>query len=167
MSLLSTLTFALSAAQEIGATRDARRQGATQMGFYKDALSSLGQAEQSLEDSLQSSLQLPTLEARRSSEKLSESGQRALEQTRKSEESISEASGFAGQSVNLDTMQNIRKQFTSKVEDLDISLGKSLADVLSNFEQQKFEMQSQRQQLEMQKRLAGQQSNKKYFGIFG
>ena len=165
MSLLSTLTFALSAAQEIGATRDARRQGATQMGFYKDALSSLGQAEQSLEDSLQSSLQLPTLEARRSSEKLSESGQRALEQTRKSEESISEASGFAGQSVNLDTMQNIRKQFTSKVEDLDISLGKSLADVLSNFEQQKFEMQSQRQQLEMQKRLADQQSQTRYFGL--
>jgi len=39
--------------------------------------------------------------------------------------------------------------------------------VLSNFEQQKFEMQSQRQQLEMQKKLAGQQANTKYFGIIG
>ena len=167
MSLLSTLTFALSTAQEYGATKDAREQGRAQMGFYKDALSSLGQAEESLNQSLQSSLQLPTLEARRSSEKLSESGQRALEQSRKSQQQISEASGFAGQSMNMDRMKDIRKGFTTKVEDLDISLGKSLADVLSNFEQQRFEMQSQRQQLEMQKRLAGQQANKKYFGIFG
>ena len=162
MSLLATLNFALSAAQEVGATTDARRQGRAQMSFYKDALSSLGQAEESLNQSLQSSLQLPTLEARRSSEKLSESGQRALEQSRKSQQQISEASGFAGQSMDMDRMKDIRKGFTTKVEDLDISLGKSLADVLSNFEQQ-----SQRQQLEMQKRLAGQQANKKYFGIFG
>ena len=167
MSLLATLSFALSSAQEIGATRDARQQGRTQMGFYKDALSSLGQAEESLNQSLQSSLQLPTLEARRSSEKLSESGQRALEQSRESQQQISEASGFAGQSMDMDRMKDIRKGFTTKMEDLDISLGKSLADVLSNFEQQRFEMQSQRQQLEMQKRLAGQQANKKYFGIFG
>ena len=167
MSLLATLNFVLSSAQEYGATKDAREQGRAQMSFYKDALSSLGQAEQSLNQSLQSSLQLPTLEARRSSEKLSESGQRALEQTRKSQEQISEASGFAGQSIDMDRMKDIRKGFTTKVEDLDISLGKSLADVLSNFEQQRFEMQSQRQQLEMQKRLAGQQANKKYFGIFG
>ena len=167
MSLLATLSFALSASQEYGRARSAREQGKTQMGFYKDALSSLGEAEKSLDKSLQSSLQLPTLEARRSSEKLSESGQRVLEQTRKSQEQISEASGFAGQSVNMDRMKDIRKGFTSKVEDLDISLGKSLADVLSNFEQQKFEMQSQRQQLGMQKRLAGQQKNTKYFGIIG
>ena len=58
MSLLATLSFALSTAQEVGATRDARRQGATQMGFYKDALSSLGQAEQSLQDSLKNFLNL-------------------------------------------------------------------------------------------------------------
>ena len=167
MSLLATLNFALSSAQEYGATTDAREQGRAQMGFYKDALSSLGQAEESLNQSLQSSLQLPTLEARRSSEKLSESGQKALEQTRKSQQQISEASGFAGQSMDMDRMKDIRKGFTTKMEDLDISLGKSLADVLSNFEQQRFEMQSQRQQLEMQKRLAGQQANKKYFGIFG
>ncbi len=167
MSLLATLSFALSASQEYGRARSAREQGRTQMGFYKDALSSLGQAEQSLNQSLKSSLELPTLEARRSSEKLSESGQRALEQTRKSQQQISEASGFAGQSVDMDRTKDIRKGFTSKVEDLDISLGKSLADVLSNFEQQKFEMQSQRQQLEMQKRLAGQQANTKYFGIIG
>jgi len=167
MSLLATLSFALSASQEYGRARSAREQGRAQGDSYKDALSSLGEAEKSLDKSLQSSLQLPTLEAIRSSEKLSESGQRALEQTRKSQEQISEASGFAGQSVNMDRMKDIRKGFTSKVEDLDISLGKSLADVLSNFEQQKFEMQSQRQQLGMQKRLAGQQKNTKYFGIFG
>ena len=167
MSLLATLNFALSSAQEYSATKDAREQGRAQMGFYKDALSSLRQAETSLNQSLESSLQLPTLEARRSSEKLSESGQKALEQTRKSQEQINEASGFAGQSIDMDRTKDIRKGFTTKVEDLDISLGKSLADVLSNFEQQRFEMQSQRRQLQMQKRLAKQQANKKYFGLFG
>ena len=47
------------------------------------------------------------------------------------------------------------------------NLSKNLSNVLSQFEQQKFEMQSQRRQLEMQKRMADQQANTKYFGIFG
>ena len=53
------------------------------------------------------------------------------------------------------------------MEDIDIGLSKNLSNVLSQFEQQKFEMQSQRRQLEMQKRMADQQANTKYFGIFG
>ena len=69
--------------------------------------------------------------------------------------------------MDVDVTEDVRKGFTTRMEDLDISLGKSLADVLSNFEQQRFDMQSQRQQLEMQKKLAEQQANKKYFGIFG
>ena len=101
--LLETLSFALSTAQEYGATKSAREQGRAQMGFYKDALSSLREAENSLSGSLKSSLELPTLEARRSAEKLSESGQKALEQTRKSQEQISQASGFAGQSMDMDS----------------------------------------------------------------
>lgn len=167
MSLLSTLTFALSAAQEYGQTKDIRRQAEVQQGFYKDALSSLGEAEKTLDQSLQSSLELSTLEATRSSEKLTESGQKALERVRQSQQSLSQRSGFANQSMDLDVTEDIRKGFTTRMEDLDISLGKSLADVLSNFEQQRFDMQSQRQQLEMQKKLAEQQANKKYFGIFG
>jgi len=167
MSLLSTLTFALSAAQEYGQTKDIRRQAKAQQGFYKDALSSLGEAEKTLDQSLQSSLELSTLEATRSSEKLAESGQKALERVRQSQQSLSQRSGFANQSMDVDVTEDVRKGFTTRMEDLDISLGKSLADVLSNFEQQRFDMQSQRQQLEMQKKLAEQQANKKYFGIFG
>ena len=167
MSLLSTLTFALSAAQEYGQTKDIRRQAEAQQGFYKDALSSLGEAEKTLDQSLQSSLELSTLEATRSSEKLAESGQKALERVRQSQQSLSQKSGFASQSMDVDVTEDVRKGFTTRMEDLDISLGKSLADVLSNFEQQRFDMQSQRQQLEMQKKLAEQQANKKYFGIFG
>jgi len=166
MSLLSTLTFALSAAQEYGQTKDIRSQAETQQGFYKDALSSLGEAEKTLDQSLQSSLELSTLEAKRSSEKLAESGQKALERVRESEKLLSQKSGFANQSTDVDVTEDVRKGFTTKMEDLDISLGKSLADVLSNFEQQRFDMQSQRQQLKMQKKLAEQQANKKYFGIF-
>jgi hypothetical protein len=38
---------------------------------------------------------------------------------------------------------------------------------LSQYEQQKFEMRSQRKELEMQKKMAEQQSGTKYFGIIG
>ena len=67
--------------------------------------------------------------------------------------------------MDQDTIKETRKQYTRGIEDIDIALTKNLSDIFSNFEQQKFEMQSQRQQLEMQKRLADQQSQTRYFGL--
>ena len=69
--------------------------------------------------------------------------------------------------MDQDTIRETRKQYTRGLEDIDIALTKNLSDIFSNFEQQKFEMQSQRQQLEMQKRLAERQAGTKYFGLFG
>ena len=52
-------------------------------------------------------------------------------------------------------------------EELDIGLTKNLSSILSDFEKTKFEMQSQKEQLDMQRKLADQQSQSKYLGIFG
>jgi len=57
--------------------------------------------------------------------------------------------------------------YTTKVEDIDIALTKNLSEILSDFERQKYEMAAQRDQIEMQKKLADKQSQSKYFGLFG
>jgi DNA primase len=165
--LIAGLGLALSIGSEYGQTRRAREQGRIQSGFMQDALKDLGLAEQSLKDSIGSSLALPTLEAERALDAVSESGEMAMEQLSDRQDAISQATGFANIGMDEDSIKNIRKQFERKREDIDIALTKNLSNVLSQFEQQKFEMQSQRRQLEMQKRMADQQSNTKYFGIFG
>ena len=138
--LLQTIGLGLSIGQEIGATNRARREGRKQGGFFNNALADLGLAEKTLQESLGSSLALPTLESERTLESVSESGQKALGE--------------------------INKRQEQTIEKTDINLTKNLGNVLSQFEKQKFEMKSQRQQLEMQKRMANQQANTKYFGIF-
>ena len=163
--MLAELTFLLSTAQEYGQTKRAREQGRIQAGYMKDALKDLGLAEKSLQESLGSSLALPTLESQRALDVVSESGQRTMEQLGQRQEQISQATGFANIGMDEDAIKDVRKQFQRKREDVDIALTKSLSDVLSQYEQQKFEMRSQRQQLEMQKKMAEQQANTKYFGI--
>ena len=90
-----------------------------------------------------------------------------MEQLGQRQEQISQATGFANIGMDEDAIKDVRKEFQRKREDVDIALSKSLSDVLSQYEQQKFEMRSQRQQLEMQKRMAQQQAGTKYFGIIG
>ena len=165
--LIAGLGLALSVGSEYGQTRRAREQGRIQSQFMQDALKDLGLAEKSLRDSIGYSLQLPTLESRRALDMVSESGQMAMEQLSDRQDAVSQATGFANIGMDEDSVKNIRKQFERKMEDIDIGLSKNLSNVLSQFEQQKFEMQSQRRQLEMQKRMADQQANTKYFGIFG
>jgi hypothetical protein len=167
MAALAVASFATGTAQSYGNTRAAREQGETQMGFLDDSLSSLGKAEQALKDSLGSSLSLPTLESERVVGSIGEQGAKTLGQIRSKQENISGASGFANISMSTDMKKEARKMYQEKIEEVDISLSKNLSDILSGYEQQKFEMDSQRQQLEQQKKLAEQQSKTKYFGIFG
>ena len=157
----------ISAIQEIGATNRDRREGRRQVTFLSNALKDLGLAEKSLEESLGGSLALSTLESQRALDVVSDSGEKTMKQIGQRQDQISQATGFANIGMDEDSIKNIRKQFERKMEDIDIGLSKNLSNVLSQFEQQKFEMQSQRRQLEMQKRMADQQSNTKYFGIFG
>jgi len=165
--LLQAIGLALTAGQEIGQTSRSRKQGRIQAGFMQNALKDLGLAEKSLQESLGGSLALPTLESERALESVSESGQKTIQQVGEKQDQISQSTGFANMSMDDDMIKDVRKEFKRKREDIDISLTKSLSDVLSQFEQQKFEMKSQRQQLEMQKRMAQQQAGTKYFGIFG
>ena len=163
--LLESIGFALSLGQEIGGTNRARREGRRQSGFLSNALKDLGLAEKSLQESLGGSLALPTLEAERALESVSESGEKIMRQIGQRQDQISQATGFANIGMDEDMIKDVRKEFKRKREDVDIALTKSLSDVLSQFERQKFEMKSQRQQLEMQKRMANEQANTKYFGI--
>ena len=163
--LLESIGFALSLGQEIGGTNRARREGRRQSGFLSNALKDLGLAEKSLQESLGGSLALPTLEAERALESVSESGEKIMRQIGQRQDQISQSTGFANIVTDEDAIKDVRKEFQRKREDIDISLTKSLSDVLSQFERQKFEMKSQRQQLEMQKRMANEQANTKYFGI--
>ena len=165
--MVAELTFLLQAAQEYGQTKRAREQGRIQVGYMEDALKDLGLAEKSLQESLGSSLALPALQSQRALESVSESGQRTMQKLGQRQEQISQATGFANIEINEDAIKDVRKQFQKQREDVDIALTKSLSDVLSQYEQQKFQMRSQRQQLEMQKRMAQQQAGTKYFGIIG
>ena len=148
--LLQAIGLALTAGQEIGQTSRSRKQGRIQAGFMQNALKDLA---------------LPTLESERALESVSESGQKTIQQVGEKQDQISQSTEFANMSMDDDMIKDVRKEFKRKREDIDISLTKSLSDVLSQFEQQKFEMKSQRQQLEMQKRMAQQQEGTKYFGI--
>ena len=73
----------LTALQEIGSTRRTREQGREQVGFYSEALSDLGLAQQSLSESLGASLALPTLEAQRQVEDISKKSQIGIENLKK------------------------------------------------------------------------------------
>ena len=156
----------ISAIQEIGATNRDRREGRRQVTFLSNALKDLGLAEKSLEESLGGSLALSTLESQRALDVVSDSGEKTMKQIGQRQDQISQATGFANIGMDEDMIKDVRKEFQRKREDIDISLTKSLSDVLSQFEQQKFEMRSQRQQLEMQKKMAQEQAGSKYFGIF-
>ena len=157
----------LGALQSYGETRRAREQGRIQTEFAEQALQDLGLAQKSLRDSLGSSLALPTLESERTLESVSDSFQRTMEQVGKKQDQIVQSTGFANIAMDDDMIKDVRKEFQNKREDIDIALTKNLSDILSKFEQEKFKMQSQRQQLEMQRKLAKAQSKQKYFGIFG
>ena len=127
----------------------------------------MGKAEDAFNQSLNPSLQSAVLEGRRTSDIVSSSGQQNIMQAKKQQDAISKASGFASMSMDNDMIKNVRSAYTTKLEDIDISLTKNLASILSDFEKTKFEMKSQREQIDMQKKLADQQSQSKYLGIFG
>ena len=78
MAALAVASFATGSAQSYGQTRAMREQGRSQVDYLDKSLSSLREAEKSLGESLGSSLALPSLEAQRVSETISEKGVSAL-----------------------------------------------------------------------------------------
>tara|TARA_R100000278_G_scaffold39482_1_gene34812 strand:+ start:574 stop:1056 length:483 start_codon:yes stop_codon:yes gene_type:complete len=157
----------LSLLESISNTSSAREQGRIQSDYLKDASSKMRKAKDAFDKTLNPSLQSAVFEGRRASDIVSSSGQQNIMQARKQQDAISKATGFASMSMDNDMIKNIRSAYTTKMEDLDIGLTKNLASILSDFEKTKFEMQSQKEQLDMQRKLADQQSQSKYLGIFG
>lgn len=167
MDPLSLASFGVSLFESIGATTAAREQGKIQSQYLQTASEQLGEAQQSLEQSLTGSLQSATLEGQRAFNIVGDRAQQELMQTRGQQEKIMGKSGFASMDLDKDSIKTIRKGYTTRLEDIDIGLTKNLASILSDFEKSKFQMQSQKQQIDMQKKLADQQSKTKYFGLFG
>ena len=157
----------LSLLESISNTSSVREQGRIQSDYLKDASSKMRKAKDAFDKTLNPSLQSAVFEGRRASDIVSSSGQQNIMQARKQQDAISKATGFASMSMDNDMIKNIRSAYTTKMEDLDIGLTKNLASILSDFEKTKFEMQSQKEQLDMQRKLADQQSQSKYLGIFG
>jgi hypothetical protein len=157
----------LSLLESIDKTSSARKQGRLQSDYLRRASLQMGEAQDAFSKTLNPSLQSAVLEGRRASDIVSEKGQKDFMQLKKQQDAISGATGFASMSIDNDMVRNVRKAYTTKLEDLDIGLTKNLASILSDFEKTKFEMQSQKEQLDMQRKLADQQSQTKYLGIFG
>jgi len=157
----------MGAVQSYGQTKREREQGEMQVGFANQALDSLSEAESSLKDSLGSSLALPTLEAQRQVEDISKKSQIGIENLKKRQDIMVGKTGFASTGIdNTEVITQARDEYRTQLEDVDIGLNKNLSEVLSNFEQSQSELTLQRQQLNQQKKLAQQQANTKYFGIF-
>lgn len=165
--MLEFVMTGLNLLESIEGTRSARKQGRIQSDYLKDASLKMRQAQNAFNRTLNPSLQSAVFEGRRTSDIVSSSGQQNIMQARKQQDAISKATGFASMSMDNDMIKNIRSAYTTKMEDLDIGLTKNLASILSDFEKTKFEMQSQKEQLDMQRKLADQQSQSKYLGIFG
>ena len=157
----------LSLLESIDKTSSAREQGRLQSDYLRRASLQMGEAQDAFNKTLNPSLQSAVLEGRRASDIVSEKGQEDFMQLKKQQDAISGATGFASMSIDNDMVGDVRKAYTTKLEDLDIGLTKNLASILSDFEKTKFEMQSQKEQLDMQRKLADQQSQTKYLGIFG
>lgn len=157
----------LSLLESIDKTSSAREQGRLQSDYLRRASLEMNKAQDAFNQTLNPSLQSAVLEGRRASDIVSEKGQKDFMQLKKQQDAISGATGFASMSIDNDMVRNVRKAYTTKLEDLDIGLTKNLASILSDFEKTKFEMQSQKEQLDMQRKLADQQSQTKYLGIFG
>ena len=157
----------LSLLESIDKTSSAREQGRLQSDYLRRASLEMNKAQDAFNQTLNPSLQSAVLEGRRASDIVSEKGQKDFMQLKKQQDAISGATGFASMSIDNDMVRNVRKAYTTKLEDLDIVLTKKLASILSDFEKTKFEIQSQKEQLDMQRKLADQQSQTKYLGIFG
>ena len=157
----------LSLLESIDKTSSAREQGRLQSDYLRRASLEMNKAQDAFNQTLNPSLQSAVLEGRRASDIVSEKGQKDFMQLKKQQDAISGATGFASMSIDNDMVGDVRKAYTTKLEDLDIGLTKNLASILSDFEKTKFEMQSQKEQLDMQRKLADQQSQSKYLGIFG
>ena len=146
--LMAAIGLALTGAQEFSRVQRTREQGRTQSNFYSDALSSLGQAEQTLSQSLGASLALPTLEAQRQVEDISKKSQIGIENLKKRQDIMVGKTGFASTGIdNTEVITQARDEYRTQLEDVDIGLNKNLSEVLSNFEQSQSELTLQRQQL--------------------
>ena len=158
--------FAAGLVQQYGATKASRQQGKDQMGFYDKSLSALEKAGNTLQESLAPSLAVVSEKAKRTYGSASETFQENIGKIKQSKDLMTKKMGFArGPDDNDEDIKLYRQKAKKSLEDVDIKLTETLSGVLSQFEKQKFDLDTQRLQLENQRKMAERQSNQKYFGI--
>jgi len=165
--LAAAATFGVGLFQQYGATKATRQQGRDQMGFYDESLSALEKAGGTLQSALSPSLTVATEKAKRVYGSASETFGRNIEKIRGSKDIVKEGMGFAKGPEDDEAIKSFRKQAETKLEDVDIQLTENVSGILSDWEKQKFGMDTQQQQLENQRKMAERQSETKYFGVFG
>jgi len=164
--LAAAAMFGLGLMQSHGSTKDARAQGREQMRFLDDSLSSLNESKETLQQTLAPSLTIAKEKAKRTYASASQVFKENIGKVKQGKDLMTKKMGFArGPQDNDEDIKLYREKAQTKLEDVDIKLTETLSGVLSEFEKQKFDLDSQRLQLENQRKMAEKQSEQKYFGI--
>jgi len=165
--LAAAAIFGLGLIQQHGQTKATRQQGRDQVGFYDKAIASTEDAKESLTKMLGPSLQVAQEKGKRLYETVSSSYGKAIGKLRSSEMDLKRKQDFARGLDNDEAIKEYREESKKKLEDIDIKVAEDLSSILSDFEKQRFDLMTNKQQLEMQRKLAKRQSEQKYFGLFG
>tara|TARA_Y100000593_G_C4237312_1_gene300273 strand:+ start:292 stop:978 length:687 start_codon:yes stop_codon:yes gene_type:complete len=163
--LAAAAMFGLGLVQQYGQTRATREQGRDQVSFYDKALASSEDAMQSLEEILGPSLQVVQEKGKRLYETAGSAYGKAIGKLRSSKLDVKKKQKFAKVLEDDEDIKEYREESQKKLEDIDIKISEDLSTVLSDFEKQRFDLMTNKQQLEMQRKLAERQSQQKYFGV--
>lgn len=163
--LAAAAIFGLGLAQQYGQTRATREQGRDQVGFYDKAIASSEDAMKSLEEILGPSLQVVQEKGKRLYETAGSAYGKAIGKLRSSKQDVKKKQDFARVLGDDEDIKEYREESKKKLEDIDIKISEDLSTVLSDFEKQRFDLMTNKQQLEMQRKLAERQSQQKYFGV--
>ena len=163
--LAAAAIFGLGLAQQYGQTRATREQGRDQVSFYDKAIASSEDAMQSLEEILGPSLQVVQEKGKRLYETAGSAYGKAIGKLRSSKQDVKKKQDFARVLGDDEDIKEYREESKKKLEDIDIKISEDLSAVLSDFEKQRFDLMTNKQQLEMQRKLAERQSEQKYFGV--
>ena len=163
--LAAAAIFGLGLAQQYGQTRATREQGRDQVGFYDKAIASSEDAMKRLEEILGPSLQVVQEKGKRLYETAGSAYGKAIGKLRSSKQDVKKKQDFARVLGDDEDIKEYREESKKKLEDIDIKISEDLSTVLSDFEKQRFDLMTNKQQLEMQRKLAERQSQQKYFGV--
>lgn len=167
MSLLLGAQLGVSAWQELQGTYDTRMQGRQLARDYTKSLSGVEDQVEALGESKAAELAYSYGTGVRSVEKISKSASEVMGKINENQNKIINKSNFANIETGTDDIDTLRDNYKTQMEDTELKLAESMSDIFSNFEKQKFDLKTQKEQLSKARDMAQKQANSKYFGVFG